>query len=97
MTSNLGFKLYLLSLAGKVVGTFPVHHTCREGGRHLLYLADELLQRLLHQSAGDVLRGIGGIYLMFQVVRGSGGTQPDGGNVLLRVILEFLNPFRPAP
>ena len=31
---------------------------------------------------------------MFQVVRGSGGTQPDGGNVLLRVILEFLNPFR---
>ena len=91
---QLGFQLYLLSLAGKVVGTFPVHHTCREGGRHLLYLADELLQRLLHQSAGDVLRGIGGIYLMFQVVRGSGGTQPDGGNVLLRVILEFLNPFR---
>ena len=41
----------------------------------------------------DVLRGIGGIYLMFQVVRGSGGTQPDGGNVLLRVILEFLNPL----
>ena len=55
---------------------------------------DELLQRLLHQSAGDVLRGIGGIYLMFQVVRGSGGAQPDGGDVLLRVILEFLNPFR---
>lgn len=37
---------------------------------------------------------VGGIYFMFQVVRGSGSAQPERGYIFLGMILKFFYSFR---
>ena len=45
--------------------------TSRKSRRNLLYRSHEILQRILHQLACDMLRRIRSINLLFQVIRGS--------------------------
>ena len=50
-----------------------------------------MAQCLFHHGLRDMFRGIDRIHLLFQIERGSGLTQLQGGYVFFRLVLKLIN------
>ena len=87
----LGSQFDITTLTGELIGSVASHHTGGVDGRHLLDIAHELRERLLDELTGDVSGRISGIDLMLEVEAGCGGSELQGGGVLLGMELQTLD------
>ena len=90
---GLGAQCHVLAAASQIVGPFAFHLARREGGRHLHDFAHKAGQGLVNQGAGDMGSGIGGVDGMLQVVTRRGGSQLEGGHILLHARLQAVDAF----
>ena len=88
-THGFRFELYLFAGAAQGIRAVAIHLYGAVGRRNLLNLAHKLLERFLHQLAGDMLRRIGVIHAMFLIVAGGGSTELQGCCILLGVGLQL--------
>ena len=88
-THGFRFELYLFACAAQSIRAVAIHLYGAVGRRNLLNLAHKLLERFLHQLAGDMLRRIGVIHAMFLIVAGGSSTELQGCCILLGVSLQL--------
>ena len=86
----LWFQRHFITAACHFVCSLSVYLTCREGWRYLLYCTYKRLQCFFYHFTCNVFGRIGGVYLLFKVVRRSCRSQLDSCDILFGVVLEFL-------
>ena len=85
---RLGRQRHFLAFAHEVVGTVAANLARGVFGWHLLDVTHETGKYLTNQRFGNVLSRIGSVHLVLHVVTGRGGSQLQGGGVLLVVQLQ---------
>lgn len=88
-THGLRLELNLFACSAQGIRTVAIHLYGAVGRRNLLNLAHKLLERFLHQLAGDMLRRIGVIHAVFLIVAGGSSTELQGSCILLGVGLQL--------
>ena len=88
-THGLRLELNLFACPAQGIRAVAIHLYGAVGRRNLLNLAHKLLERFLHQLAGDMLRRIGVIHAVFLIVAGGSSTELQGSCILLGVGLQL--------
>ena len=88
-THGLRLELYLFACAAQGIRAVAIHLYGAVGRRNLLNLAHKLLERILYQLAGDMLRRIGVIHAVFLIIAGGGSTELQGSCILLGMGLQL--------
>lgn len=86
---GLRLELYLFACTAQGISAVAIHLYGTVGRRNLLNLAYKLLERFLHQLAGDMLRRIGVIHAVFHIIAGGGSTELQGSCILLGMGLQL--------
>lgn len=88
-THGLRLELNLFACPAQGIRAVAIHLYGAVGRRNLLNLAHKLLERFLHQLAGDMLRRIGVIHAVFLIVAGGSSTELQGSCILLSMGLQL--------
>ena len=91
---RLCLDLHFLPFPCALVGGLSVDFHGGEGRRNLLYGPDELLQRLLHELAGDVAGGVCAVLLCLHVERRRCCAQLEGCHIFFCPGLKLVNLLR---